>query len=291
LSGPQIDQVFNQEGGNSHWLLGDHLGTTRDVVDDSGALVRHYVFDSYGNLEGSVAETKVLFAGRELDSLTGLYYVRARWYDPAVGRWASEDPSGLGPDTNPYRYVANSPVNYTDPSGLVGENWIIETVGGQIVKIVVPYVGEFVGATAVEDAVAAVAPELEAYENLQLARILEEAEARGAKYAADTAAKQGGRGCLSTVARGGAYTVIAVEVVVVAAEVTLIIYYNVETNNLRSEFLELAEECYTNQGHDAATAAQKAQKELEALDQQEPGWWSEYGDFFYDDYIKWWWPW
>lgn len=39
-------------------------------------------------------------------------------YDPSVGRWLSEDPSGLKPDVNPYRYVGNSPTNYTDPSGL-----------------------------------------------------------------------------------------------------------------------------------------------------------------------------
>ena len=120
LSGPRIDQVFHQEGtATSHWLLADHLGTTRDVVDDSGALVRHYVFDSYGNLAGSTAHTLIMFAGREYDSLTGLYYVRARWYDPAVGRWTSEDPIGFaGGDTNLSRYVGNSPVNYTDPSGL-----------------------------------------------------------------------------------------------------------------------------------------------------------------------------
>ena len=42
-------------------------------------------------------------------------------YDPQVGRWLSEDPSGLGPDPNKYRYVHNSPTNFTDPSGLYGE--------------------------------------------------------------------------------------------------------------------------------------------------------------------------
>jgi uncharacterized protein RhaS with RHS repeats len=40
-------------------------------------------------------------------------------YDPTVGRFLTEDPSGLGPDPNDYRYVRNSPTNATDPSGLV----------------------------------------------------------------------------------------------------------------------------------------------------------------------------
>ena len=39
-------------------------------------------------------------------------------YDPTTGRWLTEDPSGLGPDSNPYRYVGNDPTNATDPSGL-----------------------------------------------------------------------------------------------------------------------------------------------------------------------------
>lgn len=42
-------------------------------------------------------------------------------YDPTVGRWLSEDPLSLEPDTNPYRYVHNSPTNLTDPSGLEEE--------------------------------------------------------------------------------------------------------------------------------------------------------------------------
>lgn len=39
-------------------------------------------------------------------------------YDPKIGRWLSEDPAGLTVDANPYRYVGNSPTNYTDPSGM-----------------------------------------------------------------------------------------------------------------------------------------------------------------------------
>ena len=62
------------------------------------------------------------YTGREQDAETGLDYYRARYYDSAVGRFISEDPIGFGAgDANLYRYVGNSPTNYTDPSGLEAE--------------------------------------------------------------------------------------------------------------------------------------------------------------------------
>jgi len=59
-------------------------------------------------------------AGREYDSETQFYYFRARYYDPAVGRFISEDPLGLGAGINQYAYAGNDPVNRGDPSGLSG---------------------------------------------------------------------------------------------------------------------------------------------------------------------------
>ena len=59
------------------------------------------------------------FTGREYDSETGLYYYRARYYDPTAGRFISEDPIGFaGGDVNLYRYVQNNPVMFIDPYGL-----------------------------------------------------------------------------------------------------------------------------------------------------------------------------
>lgn len=61
------------------------------------------------------------YTGREWDFETGLYYYRARYYDPSIGRFISEDPIGFsGEDTNLYRYVENSPTNKIDPLGLWG---------------------------------------------------------------------------------------------------------------------------------------------------------------------------
>jgi RHS repeat-associated protein len=77
------------------------------------------VYDSFGNrTEAMSADFRFGYTGRELDTETGLYYYRARYYDAAVGRFISEDPIGFSAgDTNLYRYVFNNATNYTDPSG------------------------------------------------------------------------------------------------------------------------------------------------------------------------------
>ncbi len=66
-----------------------------------------------GPLDGNKA-----FTGREWDPEMGWYYYRARYYDPKVGRFVSEDPSGLDGGTNAYRYVEAQPLAATDPNGL-----------------------------------------------------------------------------------------------------------------------------------------------------------------------------
>jgi RHS repeat-associated protein len=70
------------------------------------------------------------YTGRQFDSESGLYYDRARPYNPATGRFNNTDPSGLsGGDYNLYRYVGNNPLAYVDPNGLAGIG-IIGSAGG-----------------------------------------------------------------------------------------------------------------------------------------------------------------
>ncbi|MBE9136916.1 hypothetical protein IQ254_06825 [Nodosilinea sp. LEGE 07088] len=123
LHGLGIDQILAEEtaNGDVHWALTDHQGSVRDIIDNSGATLNRLVYDSFGRV---TSETNPAFdfrfgyTGRERDEATGLMYYRARYYDPAVGRFLSEDPLGFGAgDANLYRYVFNSPTNYADPSG------------------------------------------------------------------------------------------------------------------------------------------------------------------------------
>jgi RHS repeat-associated protein len=65
-----------------------------------------------------VGSLPILFTSREFDAETGLYYNRARYFDPTTGRWTTEDPMGFAPgDPNLYRYVFNSSTMLVDPSG------------------------------------------------------------------------------------------------------------------------------------------------------------------------------
>jgi len=73
--------------------------------------------DAYGNIEAGSPTTHA-FTGREWDPETGLYYYRARYYDPKLGRFISEDPIGFDGGVNFYGYVGGNPVNRVDPTGL-----------------------------------------------------------------------------------------------------------------------------------------------------------------------------
>ncbi|MBK6779761.1 MAG: RHS repeat-associated core domain-containing protein [Gemmatimonadetes bacterium] len=104
-------------------------GTVRGLARlRTGAKVKEYAEAPWGD---AVADTGVVvryrFAGREYDSESGLYYMRARYYDPALGRWISEDPIGVEGGHNLFGYSGNDPVNVVDPWGLdplCGEGWV-----------------------------------------------------------------------------------------------------------------------------------------------------------------------
>ncbi len=99
----------------------DRLGSVNDLVDNSGAIVNHITYDSFGKViaqSNAGVEFRYGFTGREQDGETGLDYYRARYCDAANGRFISEDPLGfVAGDGNLTRYVGNSPTNWLDPSG------------------------------------------------------------------------------------------------------------------------------------------------------------------------------
>ncbi len=102
--------------------MADNLGTVRTLLDSEGNRIRDLVFAAWGEITQDTnpsLDFPFAFTGREYDRETGLYFYRARYYDPRTGRFISEDPIGFAAgDTNLNRYVANSPSYATDPTGL-----------------------------------------------------------------------------------------------------------------------------------------------------------------------------
>ncbi|HEY2883486.1 MAG TPA: RHS repeat-associated core domain-containing protein, partial [Pirellulales bacterium] len=129
LWGPAVDQAIADDNPNSDvfWYLNDQQNTVRDIAEFFGTndteVTTHNTYNSFGKLTGGGSSDafNLTYAGHFNDTLTSLQWNLERWYDPGVGSWTTEDPIGFAGDaSNVYRYVGNSPTNYTDPSGLIG---------------------------------------------------------------------------------------------------------------------------------------------------------------------------
>jgi len=123
LHGLEADQVLADDDGSGSflWTLTDHLGTVADLVGPDGTSADHRTYGAFGTLTSQTnpgLDHLFAYAGRERDAETGLYYYRARYYDPTLGRFLSEDPVAFeSRDFNLYRYVRNDPLDATDPTG------------------------------------------------------------------------------------------------------------------------------------------------------------------------------
>ena len=100
----------------------DTVGSVTGLSGHAGSVENTLSYDPFGAVQGETGHSpnRLRYTGREQDADTGLYYYRARYYDPQDGRFLSEDPLGFAAgDVNFYVYVGNNPVNYNDPSGRI----------------------------------------------------------------------------------------------------------------------------------------------------------------------------
>ena len=108
---------------NSYFVHSDHLGRPEEVTDQHGRLVWAVEYGAFGDIQRVlVAEVECPFRspGQYADPETGLYYNRSRYFDPATGRYMSEDLTGLSGGINPYAYCPNP---YADVD-FYGEQWM-----------------------------------------------------------------------------------------------------------------------------------------------------------------------
>jgi RHS repeat-associated protein len=106
--------------GTTSYFHADGLGSVTSLSSAAGSIVNTYTYDSFGKLTASTGSlvNPFQYTARESDSETGLYYYRARYYDPAVGRFVGEDPIAFNGGNNFYAFVENDPSNLNDPFGL-----------------------------------------------------------------------------------------------------------------------------------------------------------------------------
>ncbi len=133
-SGVKTDYVFTggarvaaYDGSKLRWFIGDHLGSTSTVLDESGVVKEKTEYTPWGEVKkydnfGNTSEVAwFYFTGKRLDDESGLIYFGARYYAPKLGRFITADTivqDPYNPQTlNRYSYCNNNPINLVDPTG------------------------------------------------------------------------------------------------------------------------------------------------------------------------------
>jgi RHS repeat-associated protein len=120
LRGSVIDEIVNAFyfGTDSKWVNytfhHDNLQSVLGLSGHEGSVLQTIQYGPFGekiSTTGNANNNALHYTGREEDPDTGLIYYRARFYDPSIGRFTSEDPKGFAAGINFYAYVSNNPIN------------------------------------------------------------------------------------------------------------------------------------------------------------------------------------
>ncbi len=124
IFGPGMDQpvcmIEVADANATYYYHFDALGSVVALSNAAGDTVQTYEYSVYGEVavEDANHPNPYMFAGVRYDIEIGLYYNRARYYNPFTGRFLQTDPIGYKDGMNMYRYCKNSPLTLRDPSGL-----------------------------------------------------------------------------------------------------------------------------------------------------------------------------
>jgi RHS repeat-associated protein len=119
MASGNLDEIFAQVGSSTTTsYFRDGINSTSALTSNSASISANYYYSPYGDsAKTGSAATALQYTGRENDGATGLYYYRARYYSPQLGRFISEDPLNVLAGTNFYAYVLGNPIEYRDPHG------------------------------------------------------------------------------------------------------------------------------------------------------------------------------
>ena len=123
-----------ERSGKIYFYLYNGHGSVRGLIDADGNITDTYCYDAFGNLLGKTGSTEnsYLYCGEQQDDTTGLYYLRARYMNPATGTFTSMDTYGgsvFDPTSiHKYLYANANPVSYTDPSGYFSLGEVVTTM-------------------------------------------------------------------------------------------------------------------------------------------------------------------
>ena len=117
IYGPDGQPLEQTSTAGTYYFVHDQIGSTRTLLDSTGAVAASYTYTPYGiATHTGTANTALQYTGQYLDTETGLYYLRARYYDPTTAQFLTIDPL-LAQTGTPYAYVGGNPANGADPTG------------------------------------------------------------------------------------------------------------------------------------------------------------------------------
>lgn len=126
VHGPGIDEplVWYEGSGTTakNWIYTNHLGSVVALANTAGTSTATYTYGPYGEPNVTTGNMRFRYTGQQLIPALNLYYYKARFYSPTLGRFLQTDPIGQKDDMNLYAYVKNNTINNIDPTGMYAQH-------------------------------------------------------------------------------------------------------------------------------------------------------------------------
>lgn len=115
--------LMTNRNNKDYYYVQDGLGSVTALTDSNATVVKQYKYSVFGVITDETGDTAAwnpfTYTSREYEKDVGIYFYRARYYDPGTGRFLSSDPlAEKGHQVLSYRYASNSPLSFADPQGL-----------------------------------------------------------------------------------------------------------------------------------------------------------------------------